>query len=294
MTLKMIGTATAIIALSTGAALADCKEDIAAFGERYQNLQNYEGRVDRSTSRTLRDLRTAANRLASSGNEEGCEAVIAAMNEIADEANADMEKAAAEVKSEAKEAGNEVEKTAENVEKSAEEAGEKVEKTAENVEKSAEEAGQKVENTAENMAADAKQAAADAAAALRERLISVTESDLLFDTSDLEGYNVYNLTNEFLGEIDGMLTRAGDAPTHMIVGHGGFLNIGDKEAAIPLKSMMWDPEEEVFYVNMTEEQLEKAPDYDMKDGKWVIDENDAYYQTVEEQNANAAEQPKKE
>ena len=96
----------------------------------------------------------------------------------------------------------------------------------------------------------------------------------------MKGYNVYNYRDEFLGEIDGLLIQAGQAPTHMIVGHGGFLNIGDDEAAIPMDMMRWDPEYEVFYVNLTEEQLENAPDYDLVDGKWVVDDNDAYYQEI--------------
>ena len=73
--------------------------------------------------------------------------------------------------------------------------------------------------------------------------------------------------------------RGGKA-THMIVGHGGFWNIGDDEAAIPLQRMRWDPESEAFYINLTEEQLDNAPDYDQKNGRWVIDKNDGYYDSI--------------
>lgn len=115
-------------------------------------------------------------------------------------------------------------------------------------------------------------------ATVRERVVPFEQRAEVTDTQSLVGINVYNFQNEFLGEVDGLLMAKG-APSHMIVGHGGFWNIGDEEAAIPLAKMHWDPEWNVFYVDMTTEQLEKAPDYDKtEDGSWTIDTNDEYYE----------------
>ena len=114
---------------------------------------------------------------------------------------------------------------------------------------------------------------------IEPRLITWDAADAEFESEDLIGTNVYNYKNEFLGEVDGLLMRGGKG-THMIVGHGGFWNIGDDEAAIPLKNMRWDPESEAFYINLTEEQLDNAPDYDQENGRWVIDKNDGYFDSI--------------
>ena len=134
-----------------------------------------------------------------------------------------------------------------------------------------------------DLAADYKEAAKDNGTAATMELseieagvVILETSDTTLDTDSLVGVNVRNYKGEFLGEVDGVMMRGGKL-THMIVGHGGFWNIGDDEAAIPISKIKWHPETEVMYINMTEEQLEKAPDYDRKDGKWVVDNNDGYY-----------------
>ena len=136
----------------------------------------------------------------------------------------------------------------------------------------------------ENYRADMKKMAGDRKFGMEwkdvePRLITWDAADAEFESEDLIGTNVYNYKNEFLGEIDGLLMRGGKA-THMIIGHGGFWNIGDDDAAIPLQRMRWDPESEAFYINLTEEQLDNAPDYDQKNGRWVIDKKDGYYDSI--------------
>lgn len=108
------------------------------------------------------------------------------------------------------------------------------------------------------------------------KVVAVGAQAEVLGTDELVGTNVYNYTGEFLGEVDGVLMRGGKA-SHMIVGHGGFWNIGDQEAAIPLDRLKMHPDSGAIYVNMTEEQLEKAPDYDKKDGRWVSEKNDQFY-----------------
>ena len=53
------------------------------------------------------------------------------------------------------------------------------------------------------------------------------------------------------------IQSCGSAP-----GAGGFWNIGDDEAAIPLEKVKWHPERRAMFINMTEEQLEKLRTYD--------------------------------
>lgn len=137
------------------------------------------------------------------------------------------------------------------------------------------------EQAAEKMEEKTGMTAAERHEKARERAMTLVTAKMTLNTTDLKGTDVYNWNDEFLGEIDGVILGDGGKASHMIVGHGGFLSIGDDEAAVPLSKLRWDPEREVLYLNMTEEQLENAPDYDKVDGKWMIDANDDYYKDIE-------------
>lgn len=255
MTLKTLLGATAIVALSSGMAYAECRDDLSQFAERYTERENVNRTMDRVYRSTLRDLRSAASRMAATGNNEACQSIVGVMHEIADDETAAMERAAEE-----RAAATDDEPTA-----------------SEEAEKMAKDAVEGAKDVADDVADRTEELARE----IEARVVAFTESNSLINSSDLIGYNVYNYKDEFLGEIDGMLTRAGSAPTHLIVGHGGFLNIGDREAAIPVDKMKWDPKYEVFYVDISEEALDNAPDYDMVDGKWKVDANDAYYNSLD-------------
>lgn len=218
---RLMTAAATVVALSAGAAYADCEARMTELQEAHADGFATRGGAD--VRNIVRDLQSSAIRLKAIGDDEGCEAVVQAMNTVA-------------------------------------------------------------ANSAETMK-DGAATEGDAAAATdaevrgdpRERVVAIDKADVTFNTSSLKGVNVYNYKDEFLGEVDGLLVRTGQAPTHLIIGHGGFWNIGDEEAAIPLNKLKWDPEWDVFYVDMTEEQLDNAPDYDMTNGEWRADENDSYY-----------------
>ena len=229
----MITTAAAAIALTGGAAYAECNTSMEAIDKEFSDFIVSEARINRDSRPVIQDLRDAAISLKTQGNEEGCEAVVSALGDVID----GFQTAAAERK-EAQAEAKDVDRT-----------------------------------TDEYFMTLRKE--------IDARVVEPIEGGVLMDTSELKGINIYNYRDEFLGEVDGLLMGAGTSPTHMIVGHGGFWNIGDTEVAIPLKKFMWDPEWEVFYVDMTEEQMDKAPDYDLQNGKWVKDQNDSYYDSLE-------------
>lgn len=251
-------TATALTAISAGAAYADCTARMEAVNEEYGEFFAEERRTSAADRTVVFNLRSAAGRLVTEGNDEGCVAVVDAMEKVL-ASYRDMDETP----------------TGDQAEAAQKTEGEQPSATAENQEE------------AERMAAEAERVAnlseeernAERRAEIEARLVELKEGALV-DTSDLLGVNVYNYKDEFLGEIDGMLVKTGSAPSHMIVGHGGIFSIGDKEVAIPIDAFKWDPEWEVFYVNMTNEQLDNAPDYDMSDGKWVQDANDSYFKEL--------------
>ena len=96
----------------------------------------------------------------------------------------------------------------------------------------------------------------------------------------LESMDVHNFNGEDIGAVDNVLI-AEDKATHLIVGHGGFLGIGDTEVAIPISKARFNVESETVYIDVTEEQMDRAPDFDMEDYEADADawtkENDEYW-----------------
>lgn len=99
------------------------------------------------------------------------------------------------------------------------------------------------------------------------------------------GADVENMKGDDLGEVDDILIGAGDKSGYLIVSHGGFLGIGDKQIAVPLEKFKITQDRDTFYIAMTEKQIEAAPSFDRGRFEWVEDgdwlkKNDAYYQDI--------------
>lgn len=108
-------------------------------------------------------------------------------------------------------------------------------------------------------------------------LVPITDGSGAWAHKDIMGAYVYGLENEYLGAVDGALLGDGGKISHLIIGTGGLLGIGDREVAVPLGQVKAMPEGDDLYLAMTQDKLEQAPDYDETDEGWVVDENDSYY-----------------
>jgi sporulation protein YlmC with PRC-barrel domain len=79
------------------------------------------------------------------------------------------------------------------------------------------------------------------------------------------GDKVRNNLGEHLGEIkDLMICLDTGEIDYMIIEFGGFLGIGIKYFAIPLRLMRIDPEKKQFIFDQKKELLEKAPGFDLE------------------------------
>jgi len=238
----LMTSAVAGFALFTTPVLADCLDKMNQAEEGYQTLMKDQQTLPYSQSDVIRNLRSAARTLNQQGYPEACNEVATTLVSVID----DM------------------------AEKKATEADKVKPVDAKDAEKADAEKAE-TEKAAENQMPNKK---------LEERLVGFALEDKWFDTSDLVGTNVYNMQNEFLGEVDGLLIEQGQKPSHLIIGYGGFWEIGDSEVAIPVKMVKWDPRDEVFYVPLTQDQLDKAPDYDKVDGEWAVDSNNDYFNSI--------------
>ena len=82
--------------------------------------------------------------------------------------------------------------------------------------------------------------------------------------SSLTGDKVVNAAGEHLGEIkDVMLDLETGSIDYFVIEFGGFLGLGVKYFAIPLRLLKLDAPNKHFIFNQSREILEKAPGFDM-------------------------------
>lgn len=109
------------------------------------------------------------------------------------------------------------------------------------------------------------------------RLVPLTAEGLAFATREVEGNAVFSYEGERIGEFEGLLSGIGGYATHVVIGHGGFWDMFDDRAAIPINLVRWDRERRLFYVPFGEEALEDAPEYGSAEDGWDAEMNDEYF-----------------
>ena len=92
----------------------------------------------------------------------------------------------------------------------------------------------------------------------------------------LIGDDVYNNKDEKLGEVkEIMLNMLSGKISYAVMSNGGFFAIGEKLFAVPWKALTLDTEHKRLTLNVTKEQLEKAPGFNtdhwpnMADETWA-------------------------
>lgn len=71
------------------------------------------------------------------------------------------------------------------------------------------------------------------------RYITQNRRDL-WRASKLEGVDVYNDSNEQIGEINEVLVNRQGQVEAVVIGVGGFLGLGEHDVAVPFSALKWD------------------------------------------------------
>ncbi|SLN73815.1 PRC-barrel domain-containing protein [Oceanibacterium hippocampi] len=98
----------------------------------------------------------------------------------------------------------------------------------------------------------------------------------------LLGADVRGVNNETIGEVTDIILDPTGKPGYAVISYGGFLGLGEEVSAVPFDRMKVSKQGSVFYLAMTEEQLEQAPRFERGKFDWIQDENwrkknDSYY-----------------
>lgn len=80
-------------------------------------------------------------------------------------------------------------------------------------------------------------------------------------SSMIVGADARLINGDGIGAVEGFLTDD-EGISHLIVGYGGFLSLGDREIAVPVGRVSYDPENEVFYIDTTHDWFDTQPDWD--------------------------------
>lgn len=94
-----------------------------------------------------------------------------------------------------------------------------------------------------------------------------------YRASQLIGKDVKNPQGKNLGEIEELVLDNYGRIQYVAVSHGGFLDIGDKLVAIPWHAFETPEGKDYLQLDVTEEQLSKAPNFDKDNWQQAADTN---------------------
>ncbi|MGH1417880.1 MAG: PRC-barrel domain-containing protein [Hyphomicrobiaceae bacterium] len=85
-----------------------------------------------------------------------------------------------------------------------------------------------------------------------------------------------------IGEVENVIINGKGVIEYVVVEFGGFLGIGEEQAAIPFKTLKVSPDRQSFFVGVTRKQFDSAPRFRRNAFDWAKDDNqrnriDQYY-----------------
>jgi hypothetical protein len=89
----------------------------------------------------------------------------------------------------------------------------------------------------------------------------------LISSQDVEGTTVFDAAGAELGEIDHlMIDKISGRVRYAVMSFGGFLGLGHSHYPLPWSSLRYDTGREGYFADVTEQQLQDAPEY--SDDSW--------------------------
>ena len=86
-----------------------------------------------------------------------------------------------------------------------------------------------------------------------------------FGANEIIGVHVKNPRGEVLGRITDFVVDSQGMVALVILSHGGFLRMGEKETAIPFRAFSYDQTDKRLILDITTEKLAAAPTFKMSD-----------------------------
>jgi sporulation protein YlmC with PRC-barrel domain len=92
-------------------------------------------------------------------------------------------------------------------------------------------------------------------------------SSSLIDSHKVEGTDVLDPNGKQIGSIKRLvIDKVSGRVVYTVASFGGFLGMGGNEYTIPWNKLNYDPNQQGFVTDITEEQLRGSPDYGVNSG----------------------------
>lgn len=88
------------------------------------------------------------------------------------------------------------------------------------------------------------------------------------EAEEIVGRDVVNKNGDEVGQVEALVIQPDKGDVHAVVSVGGFLGMGDRDVAIPLKEMEFGEENVTLMSQQTKEELEAMPEYE--ESEWSI------------------------
>jgi len=111
----------------------------------------------------------------------------------------------------------------------------------------------------DNLFGGERQASGSAAGRLNERS---TMSVASLSAQEMMGKQVLTERGERVGEVDDVLLRSRNRPSHVVVGVGGFLGVGERNVAVDVDRLRYSGERNALVVqDMSRDQIANLPEF---------------------------------
>ena len=102
-----------------------------------------------------------------------------------------------------------------------------------------------------------------------EQGVNADETDRLIASDKVEGTAVYNRAGERLGSVHNvMIDKYSGQVAYAVMSFGGFLGVGERYHPLPWRALTYDTGLGGYVVDVTREQLEKAPSFGRDEAPW--------------------------
>lgn len=97
----------------------------------------------------------------------------------------------------------------------------------------------------------------------RSRPLERDETNQLISSAKVGGTSVYSTKGDKLGSVDHlMIGKRSGRVEYVVMSFGGFLGMGERFHPLPWDTLDYDTERDGYVVDLTKEQLEKAPTFE--------------------------------
>lgn len=239
-TLMISACAFAPALFIASAASADCRQDL-------RNVANIDDRAAQDSgfsSSQIRRIRQAARILARTGHEDACQEIVAVLEDVGGAGS---------------QAGGDGTKQSSKRRQARQDDGQQ----------------QRSRNRqqASNQQADEGRYENPERLQMANNAQPVLDQDGNFSISDLMGATVYSAsTGQSVGEIEDLVM--GGNQQQVVLGHGGFLGMGEKRIKLSLQDLLVNQNDNSYYIEMSDRELKREPAVEKEDGRWVQAQSD--------------------